>query len=226
MSEPKRDILKQNQVADLDPYGKRHAVVDAKDLLREEIIEEAQPEEDLEGIITFTPETKQKLEELGYTILTLHGETRESLKEKGMKESVKSLDITNDSHSRKSQIAVMLNQNGEFGLEGSGNNSRTEQAILVDAYSAKVHYQIDDIVVTPGTAMDYMELAFQNPNMFGGKYVRSYTSLSSFGASAGGDICVGVLDSGIDVILLNSRVGRGEVIIAPLLYPSMEALTS
>src|SRR3989344_8804148 len=85
MSESKKDdFLRSNQVADLDPYNVRGKPTHktAEELLAEDVELQA-PETGEEG--TFTSEQRRLLEEEGYQIYTLTGESIQTLKAKGFK---------------------------------------------------------------------------------------------------------------------------------------------
>ncbi|OGH11030.1 MAG: hypothetical protein A3B38_02460 [Candidatus Levybacteria bacterium RIFCSPLOWO2_01_FULL_36_13] len=236
MTEPKKDeMMRSDQVADLDPYNQRGKPKQeaARELLGDE--PEVEEDENFDGP-KFTQEQKVKLRDYGAEIFTLHGESINSLKEKGLKvwSNLDSSDFQLGYEGHKTEVAIRLASNYLF-LPDSNNKNYDEQANMVTNYSLELERKIPGIYASLGFPSDYAEIVLHcltkrglelfkgtTPN---GGYMYTSTAMSRSESLGSGKtdsffISVGGMDEyGLGIHAFSATEDISFIFATPLIFP-------
>jgi len=223
MPEPKKDDFQRpDEWVDQDPYNVRGKPTHkaAEELLAEDVELQA-PETREEG--TFTSEQTRLLEEEGYQIYTLTGESIATLKAKGFKfwstwhEQNPQFETL---QSRVGQVAIKTDPD-EFFIPDSNNKTLDKQLEMVEEQNKALSQRISGVKAILGEAADYIELAFQNNELFGEKYDYNYTRTQT--PTVGSHVAtVGDFnpDNGLSVNYWHRAHGHDFVWASPLVVPT------
>ncbi len=172
----------------------------------------------------FTPESHQNLENLGYLIYTLTGQSILNLQEAGRKF------WTNWGNNHQFEIVcsrlseVAINPNRLF-LPQSNNKAYYQQDSMVKVFSQRLAKKFFRVRAIIGEAADYAELTYlhldtTHDGLFGDKYGCDYTRTKTFTVGSLG-VIVGDFgsDRGLGVERCAIDEGASTLWVAPLIIP-------
>src|SRR3989344_2929758 len=224
----KQEILRADEVADLDPYNVRGKTKTeaARERLPSADENSTKVEKVKEGF--FNNEQTKILAENKFKRFELRGRTVEEIIDKipiefhGLSENMNEI---NTIKSMQGEVAIKTNKTGFF-IPDSGSKNYFKQSGMVHAYENEVVIPLGlrGVQSILGNLADYLELALINLSLFGAKYGYYYTITESKidhyrnGRSA---LAVGARDpSGIHVLSSGLDYKRGDIVFAaPLIVP-------
>ncbi len=171
----------------------------------------------------FTPEARKSLEDKGYIIYPLMGQSIETLRDGGKRfwsTWHKDFPELEEMKSRLYQVAINPEQ---LFLPDSNRKTLKEQEQMVKKFSRSL--EVDGVEAIVGEIPDYAELAFSHFDATGGRLfgqVYDYNYTKTVTSTGGSDVAhVGRFDadSGLAVFSWNRGEGRDDLFVAPLVVP-------